>query len=131
MELFMESPEVFYKFASIFLADKKPTLSHHFCKMLHEKGLLSRYLTSNIDNLEESVNLPDHLIYQSVGSNKDAVCASCDAQQNRETLLHSFRSNKVMYCYKQDCKGPVKPKIVFFGDKPHTFSQLQNPSDEE
>ena len=44
---FKDKPQAFYKLASTFLdLDKfKPTPTHHFCKLLRNKGILWKYMT--------------------------------------------------------------------------------------
>jgi NAD-dependent SIR2 family protein deacetylase len=36
----------------------QPTPTHHFIKLLHDKGLLLRCFTQNIDSLEHQVRMP-------------------------------------------------------------------------
>ena len=54
IKFFKEKPEPFYRLANGFLDMDKydATLTHHFCKMLYDKGIVKYYLTQNIDNLE-------------------------------------------------------------------------------
>lgn len=55
IEFFKQKPEAFYRLANEFLdmSKFKATYVHHFCKLLHDQGLVKYYLTQNIDNLEE------------------------------------------------------------------------------
>jgi len=55
IDYFQKKPEAFYKLAQGFLdMDKfEATPTHHFCKLLDDKKYLQKYLTQNIDNLEE------------------------------------------------------------------------------
>ena len=54
INFFKDKPEPFYKLANSFLDLEKydATVTHHFCKLLYDKGLVKDYLTQNIDNLE-------------------------------------------------------------------------------
>jgi NAD-dependent SIR2 family protein deacetylase len=47
LDYFNEHPEAFYKLAESFLSLDKfdATPTHHFCKMLHDKGILKEYVT--------------------------------------------------------------------------------------
>ena len=54
VDFFRKKPEAFYKLAQSFLDLSKydATPSHHFAKMVYDQGVVSHYLTQNIDNLE-------------------------------------------------------------------------------
>ena len=54
LDYFRTSPEAFYQLAQTFLDldNYDPTPTHHFCHLLHSKGLVLKYMTQNIDNLE-------------------------------------------------------------------------------
>ena len=47
LAFFKKKPKPFYRLASDFLnVDKyQPTVTHHFIKMLHDNGIVKRYLT--------------------------------------------------------------------------------------
>lgn len=93
-----------------------PTPTHYFCKMLHDKGLVRKYLTQNIDNLEERAGWERKDICQAHGANFGAYCAKCRKPQSQDTLRRHIKEEKVLYCDDEDCKGPVKPDITFFGE---------------
>lgn len=59
MGFFKEKPDAFYHLAKEFLdLDKfNPTPTHHFIKLLQDKGILQINMTQNIDNLEEKTGL--------------------------------------------------------------------------
>ena len=42
----------------------QPTLSHCFVRLLHEKNLLLRCVSSNVDGLETVAGLPAHKVCQ-------------------------------------------------------------------
>ena len=53
LEFFHENPRPFFHLARELMPGKfKPTLAHYFIRLLHEKGLLHRAYTQNIDCLE-------------------------------------------------------------------------------
>jgi NAD-dependent SIR2 family protein deacetylase len=65
LEYFKKQPEAFYKLASTFLDLDKydATPTHYFCKMLQNKGIVLKYLTQNIDNLEAKAGFkPDEIV---------------------------------------------------------------------
>lgn len=66
----------------------KPTLAHHFLRLLHEKGLLKRVYTQNIDCLEKITGLPDDKLVFAHGSYSSCRCNDCGA---RVTDLEKYR----------------------------------------
>ena len=53
IDYFQENPAPFYQLAKeLFPGQYKPTPTHLFIRLLHEKGLLRRCFTQNIDSLE-------------------------------------------------------------------------------
>ena len=53
IDYFQENPAPFYQLAKeLFPGQHKPTPTHLFIRLLHEKGLLRRCFTQNIDSLE-------------------------------------------------------------------------------
>lgn len=109
---FLEKPEVFYEFAREFdLEAFSPTPTHHFIKLLADKGLLSMNLTQNIDNLEEKAGIPQELLCQAHGSIKGAACGKCKKEMDPAVFKQHVQEGKIYRC---PCGSPVKPKIVFF-----------------
>lgn len=65
IEYFIENPKPFYKIADDHcnMENYEATPTHHFFKMLHDKKIVSHYLTQNIDNLEAKAGFtPDQMI---------------------------------------------------------------------
>jgi len=60
MGFFRNNPEPFYTLAQeLFPGDRyQPTTAHYFIKLLHEKGILLRRFTQNIDSFEKQAGLP-------------------------------------------------------------------------
>ena len=53
------------------------------------------------------------------------MCACCDKDQDRSVLEEKISNGEVMKC--ESCDGPVKPKIVFFGENlPEEFFKAMN-----
>lgn len=81
------------------------------------------YLTQNIDNLEEKAGFKREDIVQAHGANYGAVCSVCGCRNDRKELEDKVSRGEVMYCRMEDCNGPVKPNITFFGESlPADFS---------
>lgn len=93
-----------------------PTPTHYFCKMLHNKGLLHKYMTQNIDNLEERAGWEREDIVQAHGANFGAYCSKCRKPADQETLRKHIKEEKVLICDQKGCDFPVKPDITFFGE---------------
>lgn len=61
---FRQNPAPFYSLVrKIYPRRLKPTLTHRFFKLLHDKGLLLRVYTQNIDALEFLAGLPEDKVY--------------------------------------------------------------------
>ena len=117
LDYFKKSPEAFYQLAKSFLDldNFDPTPTHYFCKLLANKGWVKKYMTQNIDNLEEKAGFNMEEVVQAHGANFGARCSKCGSEQDRHALEESIKSEKVLYC--DNCKKfPVKPNIVFFGE---------------
>lgn len=54
-----------------------PTVAHFFNRVLHDKGLLRRVYTQNIDGLDHQVGLPDSRIVNVHGTLTKVECESC------------------------------------------------------
>ena len=84
-----------------------------------------KYLTQNIDNLEESAGFALDDIIQAHGANFGATCAKCKKASDREELHKGVSEGTVVRCKRGDCNGPIKPDIVFFGEQlPETFTDF-------
>ena len=62
-ELFQQDPEPFYALAREMKypnANVKPTIAHHFIKLLSDKGVLLRNYTQNIDMLQSQTGKSSH-----------------------------------------------------------------------
>ena len=75
LKYFQEKPDAFYKVAKTFLNQEglEPTLTHQFCKLMQDKGMVFKYMTQNVDNLEIKTGFKASEICQANGAN---VCAS-------------------------------------------------------
>ena len=106
-----------------------PTPTHFFIRLLHEKGLLQRCFSQNIDSLESAAGLPKSKIVAAHGNFDTARCvatgkpvpveeckAAIDAGEEGELGWRALAARH---------GGLVKPDIVFFGeDLPKRYHQL-------
>ncbi|ORY96488.1 DHS-like NAD/FAD-binding domain-containing protein [Syncephalastrum racemosum] len=116
IDFFEETPEPFYTLAKeIYPGRYFPTKTHYFIKLLHDKGLLLRNFTQNIDTLERLTGLDEDRIIEAHGSFATASCIECHAIADTLELKRKVLQAKVARCVK--CKkGLIKPDIVFFGE---------------
>lgn len=115
---------------SIFPSYKyKPTMAHHFFKLLENRNLIRFIYTQNIDELEIFAGLSSERILQCHGSyckglyclgNVSGVCTYQVAEQN--VFRAAAMDQSVPHC---PCCGRVlKPRIVFFGEQLPSEFQL-------
>mmetsp|Transcript_104685 Transcript_104685/g.240005 ORF Transcript_104685/g.240005 Transcript_104685/m.240005 type:complete len:510 (+) Transcript_104685:74-1603(+) len=117
--LFRQSPEHLYEYCKEIwpTGEKyKPTVAHHFLTLLHEKGMLRRVYTENIDSLEAVAGVPEEKVVAVHGNLSRAQTLS--GVDVPPSLL-----------YEAICKGPeawkdlqeqrgglVRPGIMFDGE---------------
>lgn len=121
---FRDNPEPFFALAKeLYPGNFKPTLCHYFVRLLHEKGLLLRHYTQNIDTLERIAGIPNDKIVEAHGTFHTNHCIDCQKEYSQEWVKEQIFSNSVPTC--TECNGLVKPDIVFFGeDLPRKFYTL-------
>ncbi len=75
LDYFRERPQPFYILAKeLYPGNFKPTLCHYFIRLLHQKCLLVRHFTQNIDTLERIAGVPGDKIVEAHGSFASAHC---------------------------------------------------------
>ncbi|SMQ52072.1 unnamed protein product [Zymoseptoria tritici ST99CH_3D7] len=113
---FREKPEPFYTLAHELYPGKfRPTITHSFIKLLHDKGLLLKHFTQNIDTLDREAGVPGDLIIEAHGSFARQSCIECKASYPDDDIRAHINAKTIPRCY--ECKGLVKPEIVFFGEQ--------------
>ncbi|ELT89185.1 hypothetical protein CAPTEDRAFT_162715 [Capitella teleta] len=100
----------------------QPNSIHYFLRLLHEKGLLLRVYTQNIDGLERMAGIPPLKIVEAHGSFQTASCIRCRQPHSPDEIKSAIMSGSIPRCRRSGCLGLVKPDIVFFGeDLPKRF----------
>lgn len=124
MDYFEENPQPFFALAKeLYPGSFCPTPSHYFIRLLHEKGLLLRHYSQNIDTLERITGLPDDKLVEAHGTFFTNHCLGCRAAYSMEWMKEQIFSDCVPTC--TDCNSVVKPDIVFFGENlPEKFYTL-------
>lgn len=120
---FRKNPEPFYTLAQELYPGKyRPTVTHSFIHLLHEKGLLLKLFTQNIDCLEREAGVPDESIVEAHGSFARQSCIECKSSYPDEDIRQHISARTIPRCLKPTCGGLVKPEIVFFGEQlPRAF----------
>ena len=73
----------------------KPTPTHNFIKLLHDKGLLLRCYTQNIDSLERMAGLPADKVIAAHGNFDTARCIACKTAAELDHVEASIMAGEV------------------------------------
>ncbi|XP_037103318.1 NAD-dependent protein deacetylase sirtuin-3, mitochondrial isoform X3 [Syngnathus acus] len=121
LAFFHHNPEPFFALAKeLYPGNYQPNLTHYFVRLLHEKSLLLRMYTQNIDGLERLAGIPSEMLVEAHGTFATATCTVCRRKYEGEDLRPDLMSGVIPKC--PTCKGVVKPDIIFFGEElPHHF----------
>jgi len=124
IDFFRENPRPFYDLAKeLFPGRFRPTPTHFFIRMLHEKGLLLRCYTQNVDSLETQAGLPAEMLVAAHGNFDSSSCIKCGAAYSQDFTREAVMSGTPAKC--RLCRSLVKPNIVFFGESlPERFFTL-------
>jgi NAD+-dependent protein deacetylase SIR2 len=118
INFFNQKPELFYEFAKEFDVEKyNATPTHWFMSFLNHKGLLHLIFTQNIDSLELKAKVPKEKIVFAHGNLSESHCSICKKDVDHKILTQHIHEGKTLYCDSVNCKGPVKPKVIFYGEK--------------
>ncbi|KAF2625680.1 NAD-dependent deacetylase sirtuin-2 [Macroventuria anomochaeta] len=118
LSFFRENPLPFYTLAQELYPGKyRPTITHSFINLLHQKGLLLKVFSQNIDCLEREAGVPGDKIIEAHGSFADQACIDCKKSYPKDQMLAHIENKTVPRCVDSSCNGLVKPKIVFFGEQ--------------
>ena len=107
----------------------KPTIAHYFLKLLHDKNLLRRIYTQNIDGLDSHLNIDDFVCYLH-GTISKSSCEFCKhpcdherfcdlVQKNIKNIYDvddvlSPKASSPIYCDYCHLPG-LKPNTVLYG----------------
>lgn len=124
LDYFIDNPQPFFALAKELYPGKfKPTPCHYFVKLLHDKGLLLRHYTQNIDTLERIAGIADEKLVEAHGTFYTNHCVNCKKEYSMEWAKEEIFADNVPTC--DNCNGIVKPDIVFFGENlPRKFYSL-------
>ncbi|KAL7061942.1 hypothetical protein AAHC03_01991 [Spirometra sp. Aus1] len=123
---FKRRPKAFYTLAQELYPTGRyrPNVTHYFLRMLHEKSLLRRVYTQNIDGLERVAGIPPSKLVEAHGTFASATCLRCRFPVHTRVVKLAIDQGKVARCPK--CQGLVKPDIIFFNEQlPMSFWRYQ------
>ncbi|XP_028671909.2 NAD-dependent protein deacetylase sirtuin-3 [Erpetoichthys calabaricus] len=116
IKFFTCDPRPFFLLAKeLYPGKHKPNYVHYFVRMLHEKGLLLRMYTQNIDSLETIAGIPPEKLVEAHGTFSTASCHLCYTTYPAKEAKKEIMSGKIPRC--KMCLGTVKPDVVFFGEE--------------
>ncbi|XP_077049617.1 NAD-dependent protein deacetylase sirtuin-3 [Siphateles boraxobius] len=123
IDYFSDNPHPFFSLAKeLYPGHHRPNYVHYFIRMLHQKGLLLRMYTQNIDGLEKLCGIPDDKLVEAHGSFATAACHLCYTPYPAEEAKQAIMNGNIPIC--TFCAGAVKPNVVFFGeDLPEKYFQ--------
>ncbi|XP_009183437.1 NAD-dependent protein deacetylase sirtuin-3, mitochondrial isoform X1 [Papio anubis] len=115
LPFFFHNPKPFFTLAKeLYPGNYKPNITHYFLRLLHDKGLLLRLYTQNIDGLERVSGIPASKLVEAHGTFASATCTVCRRPFPGEDFRADVMADRVPRC--PVCTGVVKPDIVFFGE---------------
>ncbi|CAH8603938.1 unnamed protein product [Dicrocoelium dendriticum] len=117
IDYFHSDPRAFFEVARrLYRPNAKPTIAHYFIRLLHEKNLLRRHYTQNVDNLDRLTGLPDEKLIEAHGTFHTGHCVRCGECHSFEYMKEKILRKQVPQCSKNHCAGVVKPDVVLFGE---------------
>jgi len=129
LNYFRNNPAAFYELAKeMWPGNYDPTPTHYFLKLLHDKGILLRCYSQNIDSLECAAGLPSAKLVAAHGNFDEAHVIDKDPEVlvDINVLKAAIdRGEEGWQALREEKGNLVKPKIVFFGeDLPRRFAEL-------
>jgi len=114
IDYFKRTPQAFYRLIKeLSRFDAKPTITHHFMKVLADEGLLNMIFTQNIDGLEVKAGLDPKYMVEAHGHTRTAHCIECGEEASIQEFMKNVENQTIYRC---KCSGLIKPDIVFFGE---------------
>ncbi|XP_030306898.1 NAD-dependent protein deacetylase sirtuin-3, mitochondrial isoform X2 [Calypte anna] len=116
LEYFFINPKPFFTLAKeLYPGSYRPNYAHYFLRLLHDKGLLLRLYTQNIDGLERAAGIPPDRLVEAHGTFATATCTVCRRNFPGEDFRGDVLADRVPRC--PVCSGVIKPDIIFFGEE--------------
>jgi len=98
----------------------RPTPTHCFIRLLHEKKKLLRCFTQNIDSLETIAGLPKEMLVAAHGNFDSATCIdtgeAVPVEEVKQAVVEGEDGPNGWAALRDKHGGLCKPDIVFFGE---------------
>ena len=114
-KLFKEKPGYLYEYFSNFNVEIEANSVHNLLKFLVDSDIIKTILTENIDNLENSVGIPEENLKQVVGNLFRDKCNICKEQINKNELKKCIKLGEIYICKK--CNNPYEITISLDDEK--------------
>ncbi|AMD22321.1 HGL019Cp [Eremothecium sinecaudum] len=116
IDYFRKNPKPFYALAKeLYPENFQPSAFHYLMRLFQTHGRLKRIYTQNIDTLERAAGITDEFIVEAHGSFAKNHCITCNKEYPTDIFKRKLLEGEgPARC--SDCKGLVKPNIVFFGE---------------
>ena len=83
----------------------RPTPGHAFIRLLHDKDLLVRCYTQNIDGLERLAGLPGDSLVEAHGTFSSASCSRCREPHSPDLILESLGLSQLKSESNEETRG--------------------------
>ena len=114
MNYFLRDAKPFYDFSRDFiktLEKVKPTFTHYFLAQLQRGSKIQGIITQNIDALHQKAG--SKKVIELHGSFWKSHCLKCGKEFSYQQMQRKIFKEDIPKC---NCKGIIKPDIVFFGE---------------
>ena len=80
----------------------KPTLTHSFVRLIHEKKLLLACFTQNLDALERRAGVPESKLIEAHGNFATHRCSNCRSEYDLELMIDAIKRGEMLVCANCD-----------------------------
>ena len=113
-QYFNKNPKPFFSVSKELLPGPfKPTPAHYLSVLFQKKGLLHKYYTQNIDDLDRRAGLEYPTLVECHGTYRTSTCEKCKKQYLTDDIKHIIQNDEIPYC---SCGGIIVPDVVMYGD---------------
>ncbi|KAM7405688.1 hypothetical protein PAMP_000116 [Pampus punctatissimus] len=129
INFFHHNPKPFFALAKeLYPGNYQPNVTHYFIRLLHQKGLLLRMYTQNIDGLERLAGIPPEMLVEAHGTFATATCTVCRRKYDGKdlrvepfaSLSGAVRSSVPRLLINRDLVGP----FAWGSRRPHDVARL-------
>jgi len=123
LNVFLKKPEKaweLYREMGKGLLGKKPNQAHQVLADFEENNLLKGLVTQNVDNLHQAAGSKN--VLEIHGDHQHLQCLHCDTVIPVSSAHYATKA--VPTC--EDCRSPLKPNVVLFGEAVRSLEQIEN-----